>query len=566
VLVVILGLGWVPTCSADATDEPGKRFAAHLAAGEFGPAIQMAHARPDAGQRDLWLSRVARAQAQAGARWASAASASQIADNYLRSSVYGELADAPFAAGDARGGAPMADFDTLIELITSTIAPDSWDAVGGPGAVEAFPGGVFVDGEGVLKDLPMPESGAELASVYETARGFTHHLEARKPSLLRKISLTRLERQAERLWSLGKRPDAAMQTLAGLQEVRYLLYYPESRDIVLAGPAGDWTVDALGRVVSKTERRPVLLLDDLVVVLRNVVSPSAGRFGCSITPRRENLASLQAFLNESAKRPLGPGQRETWLRQLRTRLGRQDIEINGIDPGSRAARILIEADYHMKLIGMGLREGTLGVSSYLDRIPASSGASQPLDVLRWWFTMNYEAIRTTEDRHAFEWIGPGVQVLSENELLAATGHRVHTGTSSELNAEFAHSFTRHFEGLSRKYPVYAELRNIFDLALVASLIRSEGLLEGVDWPLTFFGNEGKYEIDRGRAPSEVDSVINHRVINGKRILVGVSGGVQVDANQVVRQTSFEVDDYGLLRSQQKDAAPDELPPDAWWWD
>ena len=37
------------------------------------------------------------------------------------------------------GGAAMADFDTLIELITTTIAPDSWDEVGGAGAIEPFP-------------------------------------------------------------------------------------------------------------------------------------------------------------------------------------------------------------------------------------------------------------------------------------------------------------------------------------------------------------------------------------------------------------------------------------------
>ncbi len=37
------------------------------------------------------------------------------------------------------GGAAMADFDTLIELITSTIAPDTWDEVGGAGAIESFP-------------------------------------------------------------------------------------------------------------------------------------------------------------------------------------------------------------------------------------------------------------------------------------------------------------------------------------------------------------------------------------------------------------------------------------------
>ncbi|MFV1969214.1 MAG: hypothetical protein ACC628_27650, partial [Pirellulaceae bacterium] len=36
------------------------------------------------------------------------------------------------------GGGSLADFDTLIELITATIVPDSWDAVGGPGAIESF--------------------------------------------------------------------------------------------------------------------------------------------------------------------------------------------------------------------------------------------------------------------------------------------------------------------------------------------------------------------------------------------------------------------------------------------
>ncbi|NLF71054.1 MAG: general secretion pathway protein GspD [Candidatus Anammoximicrobium sp.] len=37
------------------------------------------------------------------------------------------------------GGASMADFDTLIDLITTTIAPQSWDTVGGPGSIEGFP-------------------------------------------------------------------------------------------------------------------------------------------------------------------------------------------------------------------------------------------------------------------------------------------------------------------------------------------------------------------------------------------------------------------------------------------
>jgi general secretion pathway protein D len=42
-------------------------------------------------------------------------------------------------APGSMGGASMADFDTLIDLITSTIAPQSWDLVGGPGSIEGFP-------------------------------------------------------------------------------------------------------------------------------------------------------------------------------------------------------------------------------------------------------------------------------------------------------------------------------------------------------------------------------------------------------------------------------------------
>ncbi len=40
----------------------------------------------------------------------------------------------------APGGAAEADFESLIELITTTIAPDSWDEVGGPGAIQEFEG------------------------------------------------------------------------------------------------------------------------------------------------------------------------------------------------------------------------------------------------------------------------------------------------------------------------------------------------------------------------------------------------------------------------------------------
>ena len=114
----------------------------------------------------------------------------------------------------------------------------------------------------------------------------------------------------------------------------------------------------------------------------------------------------------------------------------------------------------MKLVGMGLEPGVPGVVSYLNLVKVGPGQPPPpMTVLRWWFTMNYDAVACSPDRMAFRLSGQGVKVESENELLTAQGQQVHTGESETLNRQFAHSFTRHFEQLCDKYPIYGELRN-----------------------------------------------------------------------------------------------------------
>jgi hypothetical protein len=308
-------------------------------------------------------------------------------------------------------------------------------------------------------------------------------------------------------------------------------------------------------------------LDDLIVVLRNAFSKEA-KFGCAIKPREANLAQTKAFIEASSKTPLKPGGRDKWVKQLRDALGRQDIEVFGIDPRTHAARILVEADYHMKLVGMGLEEGTLGVKSYLDTVEVGpNGELPPMDVLRWWFTLNYDAVSATKSRDAFELKGSGVKVLSENEMLTERGERVHTGQSDALNSQFAQSFTKHFTALADKYPVYAELRNIFDLALVAGIVRSENLASQTGWHLTHFGPEGAYEPRLDHAPREVDTIMNYRVVRGKHIVAGVSGGVSVDASELVSKSAIKADNYGELTAELANGKPTKkVTARHWWWD
>jgi hypothetical protein len=413
-----------------------------------------------------------------------------------------------------------------------------------------------------MKRLPARDS-LVLTELRQMSRPTVGNQDFRRRSALRKVSLPRLEKQIQLRWAGGQAPTDEMRLLAGLEKVRYVFIYPDSGDLVLAGPAGDWTLDDEGRYVSADTGRPVLQLDDFIVLLRNAVD-CGGQYTCSITPRRENLAAARAYLDETTQAPLKAGQAPSWVRQLREHLGQQDIEVAGIDPRTRVARVIVEADYRMKLVGMGLEDSVLGVTSYLDSVPL--GKSQPMSVLRWWFTLNYDAIQATPARDAFEFRGQGVKVLSENEMLNELGERIHTGQSDDLNAQFAHDFTKHFEALAAKYPIYADLQNVFDLSLVAGLIVAQDLAGQVDWHRLHFGQPDRYLISLGTAPASVQTVANHRASRTGAIVAGVSGGVSVNTSPLVNRAAIQIDDYGALGAEQVGARPQDLAPDAWWWD
>lgn len=470
--------------------------------------------------------------------------------------------------GAQRGAAANADFDSLIDLIQGTVAVDTWTQNTGGGAdIRPFPGGVLVDAGGLLRLKSQVNASSDLTA----KRGAAPPLQiiqpqlASKASTLRYVSLPRLEREIARRQAAHQPLDPAMLTLAGLRRVRYVFVYPQSGDLVLAGPAGDWFADTDGHILAKDTREPVVRLDDLLTILRRGPDAADSHFGSSINPRQEALAKTQAFLASTSKTAIQPSQRKQWLSDLRDSVGTQDIEVFGVDPSSRLARVLVEADYHMKLIGMGLAEGVDGVESYLKSIHLRPGDAPPaMSVLRWWFALKYDAIGRSEAGDAFALLGQGVRVLSENELLAEQGQRVHTGTSDGLNRQFAEAFTLRFADLAKKYPVYGELRNIFDLAMAVAIIQSEGLEARAAWKPALLGDREKLRLPHGNVPREVETVINHRVINQRHIVAGVSGGVMVAPSDVLRQAkSNESSSTAIDRAP---APPKELAAGSWWWD
>jgi hypothetical protein len=464
-----------------------------------------------------------------------------------------------------QGGAAQADFDSLIDLIQSTVSADTWMENGtGDGEISPFDiNGVYVDAAGTLSFAKSAATESTLSNLVKPAPTKSAG-DPRVASSLRYVSLPRLERAIARRQAAGAPLDAAMLTLAGLQRVEYVIVAPESHDLILAGPAGDWRIEPDGAILSTDTGQSVVRLDDLLTLGRRKQTHDAKSFGCSIIPRQAALAATQQFVAQSNARPLEPGQRGAWLKQLRDTLGKQDAEFFGIDGQSHVARVLLLADYHMKLIGMGIADGVDGVQSYLSTVRLQAdGAPPPMAVLRWWFSLNYEPTLVREDRNVYQLQGQGVKVLSENEMLAARGQRVHTGQSDDLNAQFAASFTEHFAELSAMYPLYSELRNVFDLSVVLSLMEAEGLLERIKWQPAQFADSGLLPLPHWRVPTEVETVINHRVLRRRHIVAGISGGVWVDSEsslQLRTATAASMADLPMAPPVPVDGG------EAWWWD
>ncbi len=140
---------------------------------------------------------------------------------------------------------------------------------GGGGTTNDFAqpvAGIDVDAAGVLKVRQFdPRLANQRLAAARTKRADT---DVMRPAELRKVSLNRLEAAiADRLAS-GGAIDQEMQALAGLTAVQYVFFYPETNDIVVAGPAEGFFADPTDRLVGLETGRPVVLLEDLVTALR----------------------------------------------------------------------------------------------------------------------------------------------------------------------------------------------------------------------------------------------------------------------------------------------------------
>ncbi len=109
-----------------------------LQAGEFSSAFVTARSAPNAADRNAMLAKIAKAQFAFGNRAAALQTVGQMDDDRVATDTLSALKTQP-AKNSGHFGGSQADFDPLIDLITSTVAPRRGARWADPEAFSRFP-------------------------------------------------------------------------------------------------------------------------------------------------------------------------------------------------------------------------------------------------------------------------------------------------------------------------------------------------------------------------------------------------------------------------------------------
>ncbi|MEM6687809.1 MAG: DUF1598 domain-containing protein [Planctomycetota bacterium] len=450
----------------------------------------------------------------------------------------------------------------LTIALTGVVSAQDGDGDGDFIAIGQPIAGIDVDAGGVLK---IKQFDPRLAKQrFKAARAAAAGgQDIMQPSELRKVSLRKLEAAIADRLAAGESVDADMFAMAGLTTIEYVFYYPESNDIVVAGPAEGYFADPTDRYIGIETGKPTLLLEDVVTAMR-AFQPGARNGGqvisVSIDPTPEGLQALQRFL-AYASRNAGRGDASRIANGIKQNLGLQTVTFKGIPDTTHFARVLVEADYRMKLVGIGLERLPVRMMSYVERANPKTIAANALE--RWYFQPNYDGIAVSEDGHAMRIKERGVQLVGANERVVG-GQRQRSGRGNRASQAFCQDFTEKFNDIAARVRVYAELRQLIDVAIAAAYIQDQDFYTQAGWQARTLMDESQVQVETHHAPEQVETAVN-AIWKGNTLMTPLGGGVQMQPRLALQKDRLDIDQTGQT-SDVMVRASNGLDSDQWWWD
>ena len=183
---------------------------------------------------------------------------------------------------------------------------------------------------------------------------------------------------------------------------------------------------------------------------------------------------------------------------------------------------------------------------------------------RWYFVPDYQCVRQSDDRLAMELVGDGVKLIGEDEFVTQSGQRMAASRADKASQAFVAGFTKKYPELAERSPVYAELRNLVDLAVAAAYIQQQDYYAKAGWEMPFFGGEKQYSVEIYDVPKMVETAVNavwkgNLADDADRRRRGHS---RHDGAGVRKPVGRQEGRVSKLRAEIKP----ELAKGQWWWD
>jgi hypothetical protein len=224
---------------------------------------------------------------------------------------------------------------------------------------------------------------------------------------------------------------------------------------------------------------------------------------------------------------------------------------------------MVEADYRMKLIGIGLEQPPVRLKSYVARANPHQVARNALE--RWYFVPEYECVRVSDDGLAMQLVGEGVKLVGEAEVVSQGGQRSVAARGNQASQAFVNAFTKVYPKLAERSPVFAQLRNCIDLAVAAAYIQDQEFYELAKWTPSALVDEQAYPVETLNAPKQVASAVN-AMWKGMTLVTPIGGGVQMRPTEAISPTNLLDDEDKSVANARTAIDLSKLGPDQWWWD
>ncbi len=342
---------------------------------------------------------------------------------------------------------------------------------------------------------------------------------------IKAISLKALQTTLKRCHSSGK-CQRGIYKMFGITKLLGFVLDPNNNDLLIYGMT--------------ESNRPWLHLDDFVVTLRNSHLKYAKRRGntlyysppgVSIDPTPKVSLALNQFKRQLSSATMA--QRNRMLTRYRKICEQpQSTRVLGIPFDTHASQLMLRADYMMKAITNGSRKlnipGLKGIPDmrydYIMKqvrrgvhpvsVPASSQD-------RYWFYPANHQYTVNKKGTNYLVSQSGIKLLTANQMMTSRGALKDSSRKSPFAEKFALCFSRRYQQIANKLPVYHELAGLFRQTAVTKLIKT---VQGIKRS----GLDARYLLDEmqlkpvivKRAVPGICRIQRYRLRNKQRRLVG----------------------------------------------